>query len=460
MAAAVLVLGSCTKSAIAPLDDVYQKPEKFNSTELVSSSVVKLDGVRCFNIELGDAGAKFNLKFYCDKYYLEPVTYSAADAASIKKGFYLVGEGGSTYTKDGKTAALDHGGISVSANGSNYSFDGVVWLADGNVVKINSKVTLVYEPDPEPVKLSTVLSASSNVANGTPSVSLNLAQAGISSVQNPDWSTTWTGEGYYLAVDLYSADGYLHEGTYTPSAAGGQITEGTFGIGWDPGDLWGIGMVFTDWGTCWWNVSGGVAKSEKKITEGTVTVSRDGNKWIIELVSGQGKDMVWGLFEGEVPALTDPNSTGEIKYKELTKVLTAQSNLAQGTKSVSLNISTDGVTVEAGPYGNTFKGNGNYIALDVYSEDGKLAPGTYKANATGGQIAAGEFGIGWDPGDIFGWGIDFKDWGTCWWTVTDGATSAQKVLDGTVTVSVDGGNYTVALQSSTVNARYVGPIEL
>ena len=58
------------------------------------------------------------------------------------------------------------------------------------------------------------------------------------------------------------------------------------------------------------------------------------------------------------------------------------------------------------------------------------------------------------------WGTQFFNWGTCWWTVTDGATSAQKVLDGTVTVSLDGGNYTVALQSSTVNARYVGPIEL
>ena len=58
------------------------------------------------------------------------------------------------------------------------------------------------------------------------------------------------------------------------------------------------------------------------------------------------------------------------------------------------------------------------------------------------------------------WGTQFFNWGTCWWTVTDGATSAQKVLDGTVTVSLDGGNYTVVLQSSTVNARYVGPIEL
>lgn len=460
IAAAALVLGACEKSAISPLDGVYQKPEDFISDEVRSYSIDKLGNVRCFNVELANAGSSLNLKLYGDKYYLEPMTYSSAKADAIKKGFYLVGEGGSTYTGGGSAVALDHGGITVSADGENYAFTGTVWLADGRIVKIDSKATLVYEPDPEPVALSTVLSATSNVAGGTPSVTLNLAQSGISSVQNPDYSTTWSGEGYYLAVDLYSADGYLHEGTYTPSAAGGQIAAGQFGIGWDPGDLWGIGISFTDWGTCWWNVSGGAAKSERKITEGTVTVSRKGNTWTIELQSGEGKDMIWCLFNGEIPALTDPGSSSEVTYEELSNVLTAQSNVANGTKSVSLNIGTDGVTVEVGQFGNTFKGNGNYLALDVYSEDGKLAPGTYKANATGGQIAAGEFGIGWDPGDLWGMGIEFKNWGTCWWTVENDVTSAEKVLDGTLVVSVEGDVYTITLESETVNARYVGPVAL
>ncbi|MGM9786832.1 MAG: hypothetical protein ACI3ZS_08355 [Candidatus Cryptobacteroides sp.] len=452
MAAAVLVLGSCTKSAIAPLDDVYQKPEKFNSTELVSSSVVKLDGVRCFNIELGDAGAKFNLKFYCDKYYLEPVTYSAADAASIKKGFYLVGEGGSTYTKDGKTAALDHGGISVSANGSNYSFDGVVWLADGNIVKLNAKATLVYEPDPEPVRLVNVLSANANPGV----VSIQLAQDGISSTQNPDWSTSWTGEGYYLTLDLYSADGFLHEGIYKANSVGGVVSEGEFGIGYDTTVDWGWGpMEMKDWGTCWWTVANG-ATSAQKILSGTVTVSRNGSRWTIELQSGEGKEMIWTTFTGEIPALTDPNSTGEIKYKELTKVLSASN---QNAGLITFQFATDGVssTFDAPTWTTTYSGTGNYLALDIYSADGKLAPGTYNACATGGAIGAGEFGIGYDTEM---WGNKFFNWGTCWWTVTDGATSAEKILDGTVTVSVEGGNYTVALQSSVVNARYTGPIEL
>lgn len=454
IAAAVLVLGSCTKSAIAPLEGEYQKPADFVSTEVVSSSVTKLDKVRCFDIVFADAQGKLEVKFYGDKYYLESQTYTAADAASIKKGFYLVGEGGSTYTAGGKSTALDHGGISVTINGTEYSFSGSVWLDDGNVLKINAKATLVFEPDPEPVILSTVLSASSNLASGTPSVTMNLAQDGISSVQNPDWSTSWTGEGYYLALDLYSPDGYLHEGTYGPSAAGGQISENTFGIGWDPGDIFGWGISFTDWGTCWWNVSGGVATSEKKITEGTVTVERDGNKWIIELKSGEGKEMVWGLFKGEIPALTDPGSQGEVKYKELTKVLSAN---AKNAGMLTIQFATEDVssTFNTENWQTTYSGNGFYLALDIYSADQTLAPGTYKACATGGSIGEGEFGIGYDTEM---WGMQFYDWGTCWWTVEDGACSAQKVTDGTIEVSLDGDTYTVALQSSTVNARYVGPI--
>ena len=71
------------------------------------------------------------------------------------------------------------------------------------------------------------------------------------------------------------------------------------------------------------------------------------------------------------------------------------------------------------------------------------------------------FGIGWDPGDLWGIGMVFENWGTCWWAVADGAAVAEaKVLDGTLTVSVDGDVYTITLESSAVNAQYVGPMTL
>ena len=55
----------------------------------------------------------------------------------------------------------------------------------------------------------------------------------------------------------------------------------------------------------------------------------------------------------------------------------------------------------------------------------------------------------------------FENWGTCWWAVSGGAAVAEaKVLDGTLTVAVDGDTYTITLESSAVNARYVGALTL
>ncbi len=52
----------------------------------------------------------------------------------------------------------------------------------------------------------------------------------------------------------------------------------------------------------------------------------------------------------------------------------------------------------------------------------------------------------------------FENWGTCWWSVDNGATSAEKVVDGTVEVSVDGANLVIALESALVNARFTYPV--
>lgn len=468
MAAAVLLSASCAKEAIDPLQDIYEKPEQLEMSKLLSSEVRKYDGVRCFVVEIateGVSGSEGNysgdgsvltLKFVGNKYFLENATYTAAPAGEIKKGFYMTGAEGSSYTRisggKAETKELDHGGISVeTGDGLHYTINGPIWLKEGGIVKLNASVELLYEPDPEPIKLVNVLSANANPGI----VSMQLAQDGISSVMNPDWSTTWYGEGYYLALDLYSPDGYLHEGTYTACAVGGVVGEGEFGIGYDTTVDFGWGpMEMKDWGTCLWTVADGAA-SAQKVLSGEVVVSRDGNKWTIELKSGEGKEMLWTTFTGEIPALTDPGSTGEIKYKELTKVLSVN---PYNAGLITLQLATDEVSSEYNPdtRQTTYFGTGNFLALDVYSADGTLAAGTYTACSTGGVVGEGEFGIGYDTEM---WGMQFYNWGTCWWTVEDGATSAEKVLDGKLVVSVEGGIYTIALESSTVNAKFVGSLE-
>ena len=463
VAASILALSSCVESAIGPMTGKYEKPVVYEMNTLASQSVEKGDKYRTFTVELSGDNASMTLKMVNDKYFLADGNYTPAPADQAKKNTYIVGNGGTTFNN----IPVETGSIKVAQGEGTYSFAGMLWLADESVIEIKSTVALVYEADPEPIRLTTLLSATSNVASGTKSLTINLGTDGISSTTDPaTWQTVWTGTGNYLALDIYSADGYLHEGTYTASAAGGTINEGEFGIGWDPGDIWNIGIAFENWGTCWWDVAGGAATINQKVTEGSVTVTRKGSKWVIELVSGEGKSMLWTKFEGAIDALTDPALGGggnvdDTDYVELTKLLSATSNVANGTKSLTLNLGTDGIssTTDPNTWQTVWEGEGNYLALDIYSEDGKLYTGTYNACATAGTINEGEFGIGWDPGDIWNIGIAFENWGTCWWNVADGAAvAAGKVTDGTVQVLVKGTDLVIKLKSTLVNAKFTYPV--
>ena len=458
-AASILALSSCVESAIGPMTGKYEKPVVYEMNTLASQSVEKGDKYRTFTVELSGDNASMTLKMVSDKYFLADGSYTPAPADQAKKNTYIVGNGGTTFNN----IPVETGSIKVAQGEGTYSFAGMLWLADESVIEIKSTVALVYEADPEPVRLTTLLSATSNLANGTKSLTINLGTDGISSTaEPPTYQPVWTGTGNYLALDIYSADGYLHEGTYTASAAGGTINEGEFGIGWDPGDLWGIGMVFENWGTCWWDVAGGAATINQKVTEGSVTVTRKGSKWVIELVSGEGKSMLWTKFEGAIDALTDPALGGggnvdDTDYVELTKLLSATKN--QGL--LTINMAQDGIssTTDPNTWQTTWEGEGNYLAADIYSADGKLYTGEYKACAVGGAVGEGEFGIGYDTTVDWGWGpMEMKDWGTCWWTVADGATSAEKILDGTMTVAMEGDNVVIKLKSSVVNAKFTYPV--
>ncbi len=454
VAASILALSSCVESAIGPMTGKYEKPVVYEMNTLASQSVEKGDKYRTFTVELSGDNASMTLKMVNDKYFLADGSYTPAPADQAKKNTYIVGNGGTTFNN----IPVETGSIKVTQGEGTYSFAGMLWLADESIVEIKATVALVYEPDPEPVKLSTVLSATSNLANGVQTVTMQLAQDGIySETDKTTWQTIWHGEGNYLAIDLYSADGYLHEGTYSASAVGGVVGEGEFGIGYDTTVDWGWGpMEMKDWGTCWWSVSNGAATA-KKILEGTINVSKKGSKWVIELISGEGKEMIWAKFEGAVDALTDGGSEDDADYIELTTLLSATKN--QGL--LTINMAQDGIssTTDPNTWQTTWEGEGNYLATDIYSPDGKLYTGEYKACAVGGTVGEGEFGIGYDTTVDWGWGpIEVKDWGTCWWTVADGATSAEKILDGTMTVAMEGDNVVIKLKSSIVNAKFTYPV--
>ena len=456
-AAGILALSSCVEDAIQPLTGKYEKPATYELNTLAAQSVEKGDKTRTFTVELSGSNATLSMKLVGDKYFLADGSYTPATADQAKKNTYIVGNGGTTFNN----IPVESGSIKIAQGTGTYIFSGILWLADESIVDFKSTVNLAYEPDPEPIKLTQVISATSNVANGTNSVTINLGTDGISSTTDPTtWQTIWTGEGNYLAVDFYSADGFLYPGTYKPSATGGVIAEGEYGIGWDPGDLWGIGMVFENWGTCWWTVSGG-ATSAEKISEGDIIVEKSGSKYTITY----NHNGLWMTFNGKIEAVDPDGGSGntgdDTDYVELTSLISATSNVANGTKSLTINVGQEGLSSTTDPttWQTVWEGEGNYLALDIYSEDGKLYTGTYNASAVGGTINAGEFGIGWDPGDLWGIGMVFENWGTCWWNVAGGAAvAAGKVTDGTVQVLVEGTDLVIKLKSTLVNANFTYPV--
>ena len=245
--------------------------------------------------------------------------------------------------------------------------------------------TLPFQADPAPTVLTEVMSAQSNLANGVNSLTMNLSTGGFS--QEMDWTTwqqVWIGEGNYLALDIYSEDGYLHEGTYKACAEGGVINPGEFGIGYDTTMQWGDQVYeMKDWGTCWWTVKDGAATAEK-ILNGIVNVTKNEKVWTI----------TWGaeypvevIFEGEIPALTKPDKPdGPAQLDYLyTEVVTPDAALdlhavtitdKDGNELAYLELQTDPGATEL---------TGTYPATSYASEPGQMRDGYY--------IDAGDWGI-------------------------------------------------------------------
>ena len=122
---------------------------------------------------------------------------------------------------------------------------------------------------------------------------------------------------------------------------------------------------------------------------------------------------------------------------------------------------TSGLSVVQSDWGSQISGEGNYLKFDAYSADGKLAAGVYRASAVGGVVGEGEFSIGYDTTVDWGWGpMEVTNWGTCWMTHNaDGSETGVKITDGTLTVEISGETYTITLESSVLNAQYVGPLK-
>lgn len=136
------------------------------------------------------------------------------------------------------------------------------------------------EPDPEPdpeqplpdgaLRLVSLLHAEKPAA-GT--LRLYLGDGSASLNYDPkQWQITYSGTGRILVLELHTIDGALPPGLYPASAT---ATPGTFRIGYDPGDIHGIGLYLRDWGTCLLTVTDGRAQAAH-VTDGAVRVTSEG----------------------------------------------------------------------------------------------------------------------------------------------------------------------------------------
>ena len=367
-----LVLVSCKKEQPIPVyeyTDLYTAPSDAQVMSAPTAKSVWSTDRRYFELTFGS----------------DLVTTLVGFDALLAPGQYVLGAdeiGKAILAKTKvKGAAAKSGFITVNENKGNYTITAQI---DGNVLTWTG--ALPFKADPDPVQLSVCIYATKN-ATGTVSAYLGEPAVAVG------------GNGKYLVLELASPDGYLHAGSYAPSAEGGVAEAGQFVSGWD-NEAWG------DWGknqgTCLFTVTDGASVGEK-ITEGMVFVEE--KTLVVEDKEVDGWRISWGvqypvevLFEGEIAALTKPKTSPDFAYTYAEADLQAVTDQAGATVSgvmkhpVSI-LDANGQTVAYFEMllaeGET-ELEGEYVSTSYATEPGMLADGwEFDASAWGMGIMSG-----------------------------------------------------------------------
>lgn len=390
--------------------------------EIVLTDVLGTSGSRVspnyvLGVELGNSsGAVLEAKFASPAPTLQSGAYTEASASYATAGNYITGADGTTLTLNGEKHLVTAGTINLNAVDGTYTLKGIVKLNNGENYSISwTGSGLVWEGLPQLKTLNTVLSAQSNLASGQNSITLNLSDGNFTSEMDmTTYQTVYKGSGNYLAIDLYSEDGYLAAGTYKPSAQGGAINKGEYGIGWDPGDIYGIGMVFENWGTCWWTVNETATPqtSAEKILNGDITVALNGTVYTITVDNGD----LYAQFVGEIPQVTKPAApadpweiSGSIVY-EHSEGLSFTMTDDTANNQTSGGAALEGVSLY---WVQINDAAGNLVAeLDLVTKQGATSiAGEYKVTSYPDEVGEAGNGFYIDLGAM-GWGEGVMSGGT------------------------------------------------
>ena len=443
--------------------------------EVVLTDVLATDGSRVapnyiLGVEFGTegatkdgSGAVLEVKFVSNTPTLAAGKYTEASASVATNGNFITGEEGTKLYLNGNKYLVTAGTIDVKNNGTEYSFTAIVKLSNGENYSLKcAGVALEWTGLPVMKVLNTVMSAQSNVANGTKTVTLNLGDGNFTAEMDmTTYQTVYKGAGNYLAIDLYSEDGYLAAGTYKPSADPTNPQKGEYVIGYDTTMAWGDQVYeVKDWGTCWWTVDENATPqtSAQKITTGDITVALNGNTYTITVDNGE----LLAQFVGEIPAVTKPAEpadpweiSGSIVFQH-TEGLSYTMTDDTANNTASGGAALEGVTLY---WLQINDAAGNLVAeLDLVTKAGATSvAGEYKVTSYPDEVGEAGNGFYFDLGAM-GWGEGIMSGGTILYgpdgtaNVVDAETSKIKITEnkGQTTIIVKGTS-----NGATIAGKYV-----
>lgn len=176
--------------------------------------------------------------------------------------------------------------------------------------------------DSKPTMLTKVYEiTSTKLPDGIYQVSLSLCSDGVTPSQNEKKEWIYSGSGTVVKLALYSRSETLDDGTYQPVSV--DIDEktmapkgyklGTFATGREY-KLFGLFPipVFTHVVP----IDNGKAQSAKYITDGTISVKKTGNDYVINIVSGQGTYHFKGTIDSKQIAATSTHYYDKTKKEK------------------------------------------------------------------------------------------------------------------------------------------------
>ncbi|MBR0255845.1 MAG: hypothetical protein IJQ69_08005 [Bacteroidales bacterium] len=292
----LLGLASCQTSVLDPLEGIFTPPTVGEDFSIVSCDAYKVDGKRFFDLHLGGS-VTLDATLIGDSYCLTSNAYTEAPEATAKKGNFILGKTSVNGTQ------VETGTITVTQQeGESYRIKAILFVAGGAAYKLSWTGNLHFEPDPEPMVLTKVLYAAFN-ANNTVTFKLGTDDMRLDMMGTPE------GDGFALTADVYSADGFLAEGIYTPAVDHDNVGPFQYAPGYEY-DLseWGMGIMH--WGTCWWEWP-----TVTHIDKEPITVTKKGSKFTITWGSEETYPN-WATFTGEIPELTPSGPSIEYDYTE------------------------------------------------------------------------------------------------------------------------------------------------